>query len=148
MRKIDEIFMFINAYSERDKEVIIKKVAKKFEISIDTAKTYYYRWKREYMKTSKCVPKDTKINLKPKQVNQEVLKKDELIKIKDNNKLKKQDAVVIKGECGIYIKEGNRVIAGDVIFNNSEDIENYRKKEIAVFYKRLSEIMDVMNLEV
>ena len=148
MRKIDEIFMFINAYSERDKEVIIKKVAKKFEISIDTAKTYYYRWKREYMKTSKCVPKDIKINLKPKQVNQEVLKKDELIKIKDNNKLKKQDAVVIKGECGIYIKEGNRVIAGDVIFNNSEDIENYRKKEIAVFYKRLSEIMDVMNLEV
>ena len=142
MRKRDEIYIYLNENSDKEKRVILKGMAKRFSISDKTSELYYYRWKKDFMNTSKCVPKKPKTNLQP---NQE--KKVESKEVK-NNKLKKQQAIVIKGECGIYIKEGNRVIAGDVIFNNSEDIENYRKKEIAVFYKRLSEIMDVMNLEV
>ena len=138
MRKIDEIYIYLNENSDKEKRVILKGMAKRFSISDKTSELYYYRWKKDFMNT----PKKPKTNLQP---NQE--KKVESKEVK-NNKLKKQQAIVIKGEYGIYIKEGNKVISGDIIFEDAEEIEEYKKKEIALFYRRLSEIMDVMNLEV
>lgn len=142
MKKIDEICEYINKKSGLDKEIIIPRVAKKYKVSPESARIYYYKWKKTYMKGANCVPKKT--NLQIKQVAKEDHKKEKV----NNYGLKIEEATVIKGEYGIYIKDKNKVIAGDIIFKDAEDIEEYRKKEIDLFYKRLSEIMDVMNLEV
>lgn len=128
MKKIDEIYKFINENLECNKETIIKKLIKKFDISHANAQSYYYKWKKEFMKDENCVPKEAT----------------DII----NDDLKIKQATVIKGKYGIYIKDKNKVIAGDITFKDAEDIEEYRKKEISLFYKRLSEIMDVMKLEV
>jgi len=153
MKKIDEICKYINENMDKnpkmDKEVIIPRVAKKYKVSPDTARTYYYAWKKKYMKGANCVPKKT--NLQVKQAVKEKPKKEKVNKeTRDVNNygLKIEEATVIKGKYGIYIKDKNKVIAGDIIFKDAEDIEEYRKKEMDLFYKRLSEIMDVMNLEV
>lgn len=128
MKKIEEVFKFINENLQDDKKTIMGKVVKKFNVSQDSAQGYYYKWKKIFMKNEDCVP-------------------NEVIEFV-NDDLKVEEATVIKGKYGIYIKYKNRVIAGDVIFKTAEDIEEYRKKEIALFYARLSEIMDVMKLEV
>lgn len=143
MRKIDEIYKYINENSERDKDTIIKKVLKKFNVSQASAQAYYYMWKKEFMKSANCVPKKTKENL---QTKQETHKKPEKEEAKSNLRL--ENGKVIKCKYGVYIKEGKKVIAGEEVFKSVEDLEAYKKKEIALFYKRLSEIMDVMNLEV
>lgn len=151
MRKIDEIYKFINENSERDKDTIIKKALKKFNVSQASAQAYYYMWKKEFMKGANCVPKKLKTNLQSKQgipveTKKEKLKEEAIEVINDDLKVKK--GTIVKGKYGIYIKEKNQVTSGEVIFKTAEDIEEYRKKEITLFYKRLSEIMDVMKLEV
>lgn len=59
-------------------------------------------------------------------------------------KIKKAE---IEGEYGIYIKEGNKVIAGEEIFNSLKELEEYKKKEIEKFNLRMQEIEDVYNGE-
>lgn len=148
MKKIDEIYMFINQNSEWNKETIIKKVLQKFNISQATAQAYYYMWKKEYMKGANCVPKgNSKIKQEQKQ---KAGPKDGKLKEKNkeviNDGLKIKEGIIIKGKYGTYIKEKNKVTVGDVTFKSVEDVEEYKKKEITLFYKRLAEVIDVMKL--
>ena len=128
MRKIDEIYKYMNANAEFKKETIIARVAEKYKVAPETAQTYYYKWKKVYTKSSNCVPR---------RCSEAV-----------NDDLKIKEGTIIKGKYGVYIKDENKLIVGDVIFRTEEDIEKYRTSEIALFYARLSEIMDVMKLEV
>lgn len=67
--------------------------------------------------------------------------------------------VTVKGEYGTYVKEGNKVKANNLEFNNADDVAKYEKKLIAeeeeLFLKRKAEIhsrliefVDVMLMEV
>lgn len=128
MSKIDEIYKYINANAKFKKETIIARVAEKYKVSPSSAQSYYYKWKKEFMKGANCIPK----------------KSDEVV----NDDLKIKEGTIVKGKYGVYIKDKNKLIAGDIIFRTAEDIEAYRKSEITLFYARLSEIMDGMKLKV
>ena len=56
MGKIDEINKYLTDNQCRAKSYLIPKMVEKFGISKRSADTYYYKWKKEYMQTSKCVP--------------------------------------------------------------------------------------------
>lgn len=56
--------------------------------------------------------------------------------------------VELEGEYGNYIKEGNKVIAGEMTFNSLKELEVYKKKEIELFNLRMKEIENVYNAEI
>lgn len=56
MGKIDEINKYLTDNQCRAKSYLIPKLVEKFGITKRSADTYYYKWKKEYMQTSKCVP--------------------------------------------------------------------------------------------
>ena len=64
-----------------------------------------------------------------------------------NKKLKIVKATV-KGDCGVYEKEGTRVEIGELVFSNIEEVDKYASDEIAKFKARVKEIKDVMLMEV
>ncbi|MGG7058728.1 hypothetical protein ACQPUZ_10560 [Clostridium tertium] len=51
--------------------------------------------------------------------------------------------VELEGEFGSYIREGNKVIAGEITFNSLEELEEYQRKEIEIFNRRMEEIREV-----
>ena len=51
--------------------------------------------------------------------------------------------IELEGEFGKYVKEGDKVIAGDIEFNSIDDLEEYRKKELELFNARINEIKAV-----
>lgn len=51
--------------------------------------------------------------------------------------------VELEGEFGSYIREGNKVIAGEITFNSLEELEEYQRKEIELFNRRMEEIREV-----
>jgi poly(A) polymerase Pap1 len=154
MKKIDEMYKYLNENGGRDKDHLVKHLVKEFGISKKSAETYYYRWKKEFMKTSKCVPKDLvkKINNKDVDEVKEKAREVEKINIDYEPKEKKSNlqvtSMTIKGQYADYIKDGDKVICGNETFYSIEDLEEYKKKEIANFYARLGEILEVFELEV
>ncbi|MBD7914227.1 hypothetical protein H9660_03620 [Clostridium sp. Sa3CUN1] len=128
MRKIDEINSYLNINSHKEKEELLKNIMKIFNISNKTAELYYYKWKKDFMNTKTCISEN---------------KEDKKVKIMSKLKIKKLE---IEGEFGNYIKEGNKVVAGEVIFNSLEDIEEYEKKEIELFNKKIQEIREVYKI--
>lgn len=61
-------------------------------------------------------------------------------KVMSKLKIKK---VELEGEFGSYIREGNKVIAGEITFNSLEELEEYQRKEIELFNRRMEEIREV-----
>lgn len=54
--------------------------------------------------------------------------------------------VELEGEFGSYIREGNKVIAGEITFNSLEELEEYQRIEIELFNKRMEEIREVYKI--
>ena len=68
--------------------------------------------------------------------------KEEVKGEKNMSKLKIKK-VELEGEFGSYIREGNKVIAGEITFNSLEELEEYQRKEIELFNRRMEEIREV-----
>lgn len=68
--------------------------------------------------------------------------KEEVKEEKAMSKLKIKK-VELEGEFGSYIREGNKVIAGEITFNSLEELEEYQRKEIELFNRRMEEIREV-----
>lgn len=160
MGKLSEMYKYLNDNQGRDRDYLVKQLVKKFDITKKSAETYYYRWKREYMKTSKCVPKkmvnvvnEIKAVKEIKEsiiINTEVPSKDtELEQVTEAKESSLEvTSMTIKGKYADYIKDGDKVICGEEVFYSIEDLEEYKKKEIANFYAKLGEILEVFELEV
>lgn len=144
MKKIEEIKKYLSDNSSRSKEFLINRLAKKFEISEKSAENYYYVWKKEFMKASE----EEYGSEESQKVAEEVIRQNEkaLEEVsknkKDENKLKIKK-VELEGEFGNYIKEGEKVISGEITFNSLEDVEAYYQREIETFNKRIEEIREV-----
>lgn len=172
--KVMDYFEYLDANSTKSKEVLIEGIKKTFGLSANSAKQYYYKWKKQYMNSEKCIPKDEKavktvkaelridkqivgsIDVKatpvdskePKIKPREEVEKDTSIKFESkqpkNNNLKLKTAIVT-GKYGEYeVLEDGSVKAGDLTFKTAEDIEKYKHEEMALFMSRLGEILDVM----
>lgn len=68
--------------------------------------------------------------------------------IKEKNVMSKLRVkkVELEGEFGSYIREGNKVVAGEITFNSLEELEEYQRKEIELFNKRMEEIREVYKI--
>lgn len=145
----EEIIDFINRNEGNNtyRKDLIKMVSKKFDMREKTVEDYYYLWKKQYMKTDNCVPKNRTKD------NGEIIKKKngEKFLILDKSELLNSDFEVvqmIKGKYRMYEKQGHTVKVGDMIFRTESDIENYKKREIEKFMLELGEILEVMYMEV
>lgn len=167
MSRTEEIKKYISDREGKDKGKIIEGLMKEFDLSLNSAKTYYSRWKVEYMNTKDCIPKEKKaptpvvtvtpkekitINTESKKVvtsDKEVIEQSETPKEdKYINKDLKVLKMTVKGKYGTYEKEGTKVKVGDLEFKNEQDIDNYKQREMTRFLAELGEILDVMLMEV
>lgn len=151
MGKLNEIYKYLNANQSKEKYYLVSNLVKKFDVTKKSAEAYYYKWKREYMQTSKCVPKDLVKTIKNKEV--ENVEKPIIINTPNNPTEEKKrnlevTSMTIKGQYADYIRDGDKVICGEEVFYSIDDLEEYKKKEIANFYARLGEIYEVFELEV
>lgn len=76
---------------------------------------------------------------KAQEIKEEVKEEKEMSKLK----IKK---VELEGEFGSYIREGNKVVAGEITFNSLEELEEYHRKEIELFNRRMEEIREVYKI--
>lgn len=56
--------------------------------------------------------------------------------------------VELEGEFGSYVREGNKVTAGEITFNSLQDLEEYKRREIELFNLKMQEIEAVYKAEV
>lgn len=54
--------------------------------------------------------------------------------------------IEVDGEYGSYVREGNKVVAGDITFNSLEEAENYYKKEIEILTNKIEEVKEVYSI--
>ena len=54
--------------------------------------------------------------------------------------------IEVDGEFGSYVREGNKVVAGDITFNSLDEAENYYKKEIEVLTNKIEEVKEVYSI--
>ena len=78
-----------------------------------------------------------------KEINKEVQEEVKEEKVMSKLKIKK---VELEGEFGSYIREGDKVTAGEITFNSLEELEEYKKKEIELFNRRMEEIKEVYKI--
>lgn len=169
MTKLDEVIGYLNNNSEKSKDKLLIDLEKKFKLSSNSARQYYYKWKKEFIGSNECIPKEEKVV----KVNKPLPRKngkfnyDKIIaeakeEVKNNaiatvNKateptkksVLKIVSAKIKGKYGDYeLKEDGSVRAGEETFKSAEEVEEYRSREIANFMARLGEILDVMEMGV
>ena len=56
-----EVFTFLDKYSYSDKEILINKLMEMFKYTRNEAISVYYKWKQNFMKSIKCIPKAEKL---------------------------------------------------------------------------------------
>ena len=74
----------------------------------------------------------------------------EIEEVKEYNSMPKLKVkkVELEGEFGSYIREGNKVTAGEITFNSLQDLEEYKRREIELFNLKMQEIEAVYKAEV
>lgn len=110
------------------------------ELEVEDAANYILADNKELKKLLEAEEKE---EVKAPAVKKVEINKEE----KEVSKLKIKK-IELEGEFGNYIKEGNKVIVGEITFNNFEELQEYKKKEIELFNLRMKEIEDVYNAEV
>lgn len=158
MGKIDEINKYLTENQGRAKSYLIPKLIDKFNISKRSADTYYYKWKKEYMNTSKCVPtEEIKISKEDvradaKKVAEEVarqlakeIKKDHIAEVsKKVDDLEVIEEVVIKevklkGRNGVYeAKTG----LGVALENGAYKLAFCNVEELTEFYNEYKKVFE------
>lgn len=101
------VYNYLNKNSEEDKQTLIKSIIKVFNFTVEKATKLYYKWKRHFMNTEKCVPKERTYKLEN---GNEVVLKDK----------------TIKGQYGTYKLFDGCICANGHYYNNIDEIERYR----------------------
>lgn len=80
------------------------------------------------------------------EVSQMIKENEKEVKEKKQMPKLKVKRMEVDGEFGSYVREGNKVIAGDITFNSLEEAENYYKKEIEILTNKIQEIKEVYSI--
>lgn len=111
---------------EVNKEVIIKRIMAEYKLTQSTAVTYYYEWKKQYMKTDKCIPKAEKVKetvVKKEKTRGKFIIVEPTIKLEEILEVTKEDKPI---SVSIDDKE---IIKDNVLFEGGI-IEDVVKKEV------------------
>ena len=106
--------------------------------------------KEEAKKIAKKVAKDLEKEIEKEdhivEVGQMVEESKEEVKEEKTMSKLKVKRIELEGEFGSYIREGDKVTAGEITFNSLEELEEYKKKEIELFNRRMEEIKEVYKI--
>lgn len=142
MGKIEEINNYLTNNSSRTRDNLISNLVKKFEISKKSAETYYYSWKKEFMKTSNMGAKKVSEEV-ARQVEKEI-KKDHIAevskKVDDLEVLEEEviKSIKVKGRNGVYKAKTGLGVALEngeykLAFCNVEEVEEFCNEFKKVF---------------
>ena len=153
MTKKDEINKYLSENDAKDKEKLIKELSKTFNIAETSATTFYYRWKRQFMKSENCVPKKEKKveKVKPKEKQEIKVSHDikaietskEQVSKKSNLRIK---SGIIEGKYVDYEIVDGTVKVGQEVFKDEDDLDRYRKEQLQQFYAQIGEIQEVLDM--
>jgi hypothetical protein len=131
LSKVGDIKIRMNQYMEQEivKTEAIKKLKFEFKESAKNLDDLWLLVKEE---------KEKKSNKKSKVNNEPGIKKSNL----------EITTMVVKGKYASYIKQGDTVKSGDLMFYTIADIEEYKKREIEEFNAKIDELIQVFGLEV
>lgn len=151
MTKKEQIYKYLNENNDKPKENLIKEVYKKFNIAESSATTFYYRWKKEFLGSNNCIPKEVKKIEKPKlKEKQEIKVPHDVVPIDANKEIKKSNlrikSGIIEGKYVDYEIINGTVKVGQEVFKDENDIERYRKEQLIQFYEQIGEIAEVLEM--
>lgn len=142
LTKQQQVINFLNKHEEtiitKTNQAIIALLEKELNLKHETAINYYYKWKKEFIGNSKCIPRS--FNRFKSQTR--VFENKELMIID-----RKEDELVVKGKYNIYIKSDKGVKVGDMFFRDEEELNTYMLKEIKKFRMQCGEILDLLDEE-
>ncbi|MGG7144910.1 hypothetical protein ACQPVP_15825 [Clostridium nigeriense] len=116
MKKIDEIYKYLNRNSSREKNQLLKNIAKKFELSDEDADKYYNSWKKEYMKPSNISTRKEDAKKIAKEVARQIEKE-----------LEKEDHIA---EVGQMIEESKEEVKEEKKMVKENGLEIIEKKVV------------------
>lgn len=136
----------------------VKRVVSTKIKNIDDAARYILednkKLKEKIEQDAKEIARNVAVNLEEElekedhiaEVEQKVQEVQEEIKEKKSMSRLKFRRIEVDGEFGSYVREGNKVVAGDITFNSLEEAENYYKKEIEILTNKIEEVKEVYSI--
>ena len=98
---------------------------------------------------AKEIARNVAVNLE-KELEKEVQEQvqDKAQEVKEEKKMSKLKVkrIEVDGEFGSYVREGNKVVAGDITFNSLEEAEDHYKREIEILNNKIQEIKEVYKI--
>lgn len=155
MSKLENIKKYLSENEGKEKQVLIKDICEKFDVTKKSAEIYYYQWKKEFTGSDECIPKEEKtVVLEPKEekIKEKIIIPHDIKPINtDEEEVFKKSKIKIvkadlKGEYGEYKITEEGVKVGEELFKNEDDLETYRKAQIRNFYLMLAEITEVLRM--
>lgn len=104
--------------------------------------------KEKIKSDAKKIAKDVANNLEEEleKENQVIEKKAQEFKEEKPMSKLKVKRIEVDGEFGSYVREGNKVVAGDITFNSLEEAEDHYKKEIEILTNKIEEVKEVYKI--
>lgn len=136
----------------------VKRVVSSKVKNIDDATKYILKNNKELKEDARKIAKSVADNLEKElgkedhiaEAKQKVQKDEKKIqeRIKEEKKMSKLKVkrIEVDGEFGSYVREGDKVLAGDITFNSLEEAENYYKKEIEILTNKIAEVKEVYSI--
>lgn len=144
----------------KEKEVTIKKIAKKFKLQEDTAKRYYYIWKKDFSGVG-SIPKGMTKNTEIKKVdleNKYVPEKEEIKEEVAPDLVEEVELIlspgleiiskniVARGKFGNYLLSDAGLEVDGMKFKDIKEVDKYAKEEIAKIAERIQEYKSAFTL--
>ena len=125
-----KIFEYLNNNVSCTRDVLINNLIKEFGVTKSTAVTYYYSWKKEFMKPAVVTPEIEKT------INDMV----------NRNKELKLVRAIYEGKFGTYTIDSNGLIYRGEEFNNKDDIKKYKQTKLEELNNEIQELEAALKL--
>lgn len=124
-----KIFEYLNNNISCTREVLIDNLIKEFGVTNSTAVTYYYSWKKEFMKPAVVTPEIEKT------INDMV-----------NDKKLKLVRAIYEGKFGTYTIDSNGLIYKGEEFSNKDNLKRYKQTKLEELNKEIQELEAALKL--
>lgn len=124
-----KIFEYLNHNISCTRDVLIDNLIKEFGVTKSTAVTYYYSWKKEFMKPAVVTPEI-----------------ENTIDMVNRNKELKLVRAIYKGKFGTYTIDSKGLIYKGEEFNNKDDIKKYKQTKLEELNNEIQELEAALKL--
>lgn len=119
--RLVQVLSYLTENNYKDKGYLIEELNETFKMGNQRAIEIYYYWKSKFMKTTKCIPANITVEIKPR--------------------IKRSDNLII-GKYGEYKRLDKCIVVGNHYFNNIEEVEGYRNSRKQSNLKSIDNMLD------